>query len=536
MRIVFTLLTLLLLNSFALKAVDDKDLSIRQAINMAVRQQALTQRIAKVYLALNDNPYEPKFYQERDAAIEQFQSQLDLLKWYTPTNSTKQDVQRMRELWKAYKAVADWSINDEGAIKLLDLSEQILESSNDLFQSYLAYAHTLHAESLATPEMRNMILLMKNAGIQRMLTQRIMLYYLASKQDIESNVSNRRLSESIAQYQASLDYSMNSSLNSNSIKQKLKIMASNWKKLSIELGSFGKDKGQIKDMMALADGLFEGADEIALLYEELGSKLSISNAINTSSYQNMLIQRIAKSYVALSSQGHTHSAKYRRELMSSIDLFEEQMLSMTLSANATESFKDAVGVVKTMWKNYRKLVTEWDEIDELSIIKVLERAHIMMATCDQVSQEIQNYAKTIPDYKEFFVQDNGLPVPEQSNIAHQLRLAGLQRAYTQRLAIYCIMNALNLDAQLSQSRLHDILSKYKANNQALLDSPLQSKAIKKTLNTAQKQWKLLEPYLIEPKQENIEEMLEVSSQLFNTLDKLNKDYEEYMDQLFMEKN
>ncbi|MFK7799053.1 MAG: type IV pili methyl-accepting chemotaxis transducer N-terminal domain-containing protein [Aureispira sp.] len=535
MRIVFTLLTLLLLSSFQLQAVDDKDLSIRQAINMAVRQQALTQRIAKVYLALNDNPYEPKFYQERDAAIEQFQSQLDQLKWYTPTNSTKQDIQRMKELWKAYKAVANWSINDEGATKLLALSEQILENSNDLFQSYLAYAHTLHMESLATPEMQDMILLMKNAGIQRMLTQRIMLYYLAAKQQIESNVSNRKLSESIAQYQASLDYSMNSTLNSTSIKQKLKIMSSNWKQLSIELGSFGKDKSQIKNMMDLADGLFTNADDIALLYEELGSKLSISNAINTSSYQNMLIQRIAKSYVA-SSQGHAYTNKYRRELMSSIDLFEEQMLSMTRSANATESFKEAVGVVKTMWKNYRKLVTQWDNIDELSIIKVLERAHIMMATCDQVSQEIQNYAKTIPDYKEFFVQDNGLPVPAQSNIAHQLHLAGLQRAYTQRLAIYCMMNALNLDAQLSQSRMQDIIGKYQTNNQVLLDSPLQSKAIKKTLNAAQKQWKTLETYLTNPKQENIEEMLEVSSQLFGTLDILNKGYEEYMDQLFMEKN
>lgn len=536
MHIVLTLLTLLLLSSFQLKAVDDKDLSIRQAINMAVRQQALTQRIAKVYMALNDNPYEPKFYQERDAAIEQFQSQLDQLKWYTPTNSTKQDVQRMKELWKAYKAVADWSINDEGATKLLALSEQILENSNDLFQSYLAYAHTLHMESLATPEMQNMILLMKNAGIQRMLTQRIMLYYLAAKQEIESNVSNRKLSESIAQYQASLDYSMNSPLNSTSIKEKLKTMSSNWKQLSIELGSFGKDKSQIKNMMDLADGLFTSADDIALLYEALGSKLSISNAINTSSYQNMLIQRIAKSYVALLSQGHTHNAKYRRELMSSIDLFEEQMLSMTRSANATESFKEAVSVVKIMWKNYRKLVTQWDQIDELSIIKVLERAHIMMATCDQVSQEIQNYAKAIPDYKEFFVQDNGLPVPDESNIAHQLRLAGLQRAYTQRLAIYCIMNALHLDTQLSQRRMQDIISKYQTNNQALLDSPLQSKAIKKTLNNAQKQWKDLEVYLTNPKQENIEKMLDVSSQLFGTLDILNKGYEEYMDQLFMEKN
>ncbi|MGH1337505.1 MAG: type IV pili methyl-accepting chemotaxis transducer N-terminal domain-containing protein [Aureispira sp.] len=533
MRLAFTLLTLFLLGSIQLHAVDD-EISIRQAINMTIRQQALTQRIAKVYLALNDNPYEPKFYQERDAAIELFQRQLDDLKWYTPTNSTKQDIQRMRELWKEYKAVADWSINKEGALKLLALSDKMLASSNDLFQSYLAYARTLQMESMATPEMRNMIQLIKNAGIQRMLTQRVMLYYLAAKQDIDSNISNRKLSESISEYQQSLDYSINSSLNSASIKQKLKTMSSNWKTLSMSLHTFGADKEQIKTMMGLADNLFENADEISILYQDLGLKLSISNAINTSSYQNMLIQRIAKSYVALS-QGHADS-KHRRELMSSIDLFEEQMLSMTRSANANESFREAVGVVKTMWKNYRKLVTNWDDIDELSIIKVLERAHIMMATCDQVGQEIQNYAQTIPDYKEFFVQENGLPVPDQNNVAHQMRLAGLQRAYTQRLAIYCIMNARNLDAQLSKSRMEGIINQYQQNSQALSDSPVKSGAIEKNLSLAQKQWKTLEAYLLHPKKENIEAMLESSDQLFTTLDQLNKDYEEHMDQLFMDKN
>jgi hypothetical protein len=98
------------------------------------------------------------------------------------------------------------------------------------------------------------------------------------------------------------------------------------------------------------------------------------------------------------------------------------------------------------------------------------------------------------------------------------------------------MNALNLDAQLSQSRMQDIINQYKINNQALLDSPLQSKAITKTLNAAQKQWKALETYLENPTQEDIEKMLEVSSQLFATLDILNKGYEAYMDQMFMEKN
>lgn len=533
MRLASPLLMLFLLGNFQLQAVNDK-ISIRQAINMSIRQQALTQRIAKVYLALYDNPYEPKFYQERDAAIKQFQVQLDKLKWYTPTNSIKQDIQQMKELWKEYKAVADWSITNEGALSLLTLSDKMLAVSNDLFQSYITYAQMLQTESRATQEMGEMISLIKNTGIQRMLTQRMMLYYIAAKQDVDGNMSKRKLSEAIATYQQSLEYSSNSSLNSTSIKQKLKNMSSDWNKLSLLLNTFGADKEQIQTMMSLADELFDKADEISFLYQDLGSKLSISTAINTSACQNMLVQRIAKSYVALS-QGYS-TTKHRRELMSSIDLFEEQMLSMTRSSNASESFTEAVGVVKTMWKNYRKLVTDRDKMDNLSVIKVLERAHIMMATCDRVSQEIQNYAQTIPDYKEFFVQANGLPIPPKNNVTHQLHLAGLQRAYTQRLAIYYMMNALNLDTQLSKSRMEYILNQYQQNNQILLESSVKSAAIKKSLEETQQQWETLEPHLLHPQQENIETMLEISNRLFTVLDQLNKDYEEHLDKLLLEKS
>lgn len=115
-----------------------EELTIREAINKAARQQTLTQRIAKVYLALNNNLYEPKFYQERDAAIELFQSQLDELKWYTPTDKIKASLKHVQTLWKDYKAVADWSINKEGATELLRLCDEILYASNLLFISYEA--------------------------------------------------------------------------------------------------------------------------------------------------------------------------------------------------------------------------------------------------------------------------------------------------------------------------------------------------------------------------------------------------------------
>lgn len=509
-------------------------LTIREAINKATRQQALTQRIAKVYLALNNNLYEPSFYQERDAAIELFQSQLDELKMYTPTDKIKASLKHVQGLWKEYKAVADWSINEEGAIKLLRLCDEILYASNLLFISYQEYAQELSEGTFNNTETLNIIKLIQATGTQRMLTQRIMLFYLATKQGIDAVTAKRKLEIAIEEYKSTLEQLQTADFHSQDIRVELKNIQDNWSSLNTLLNNLDNDVDQVNEMMSLAGNISKKADKISLLYEALGVKLTISKAINVASYQNMLTQRIAKSYVAIA-YGYT-PAKHKREILESIDLFEEHMLSMIRSSGATEDFKATVGVVKTMWKNYRKLVTTWDNIDEIRVMKVLEKGHVMMATCDRVAQEIEVLAKTIPEYKAFFVKENGEATNTQENIAHQMHLAGLQRVYSQRIAIYFVMNALEIDAHLSAQRMKSTIDNYNKNMQAMLTSPVNSNQINTELKQVQTSWTAIEKYCATPKEEDIPVLMDLCVNLFTELDQLNKTYEQNIDNVFMEQN
>jgi len=370
---------------------------------------------------------------------------------------------------------------------------------------------------------------MEETGNQRMLTQRIMLYYLAVKQDIEANPTKRKLSAAIKDYAETLTKIETAEINSQQINAEVRSMKEDWATLNSLLGSFNNDDDAIKKMMLLADKLSTNADRISHLYEDLGIKLSISKSINVAAYQNMLTQRIAKSYVAIT-YGYS-IPKYKRELLTCIDLFEEQMKSMTRSAS-TEDIKTAVGVVKIMWKNYRKLVVTWDNMDELSVGKVLEKGHIMMATCDRVAQEIEAYAQTIPEYKAFFVKDNGEAVEEKNNIAHQIHLAGLQRMYSQRIAIYFTMNALQVDTRLSDERMKSCINKYNENFKQMISSEINTPEIIKSLNDVQKEWNVIEGHCSNLKKDDVATVLSESSILFEKLDALNQLYEKHMDELF----
>lgn len=511
---------------FALEGI-----TIREAVNKSARQKALTQRIAKVYLALNDNLYEPKFYQERDQAIELFQKQLDELKWYTPTDKIKSSLKYVRELWKDYKAVADWSINKEGASKLIHTCDEILIASDQLQSAYEDYARQLYNNHLNS-DILTIVTLMEDTGIQRMLTQRLMLFYLALKQDIESPIAKRKLSTSIEEYKNVFVALKTAEVNSTAIKTELQNMEANWKTLEKMLGNMKNSAEDISTMLSLTDQLAEGYERISVLYEDLGIKLSVSKSINIAAYQNMLTQRIAKSYVAVAY--NQMPGRYKRELISSVDLFEGQMKSMIRSAS-TEDIKSAVNVVQIMWKNYKKLVLNWENMDEISVTKVLEKAHIMMAACDKVAQEIENYAQTIPDYKAFFVQKNGEAVEDKNNIARQTHLAGLQRVYSQRIAIYYLMNALKVDSRLSQQRMDACIANYKQNFEQMISSKINTKAINNGLNNAHKNWDAIEQLCASASKDKIPTVLTHSSELFEKLDQLNLLYEKHMDHMFMEK-
>lgn len=510
-------------------STNDKNLTIREALNIAIDQQTLSQRIAKIYFALNNNLYEAKFYQERDQALEAFESQLETLKSYAPTDKVKQALRNIQELWGDYKKVASWSINEKGALKLLSQCDNILRACRYLVSSYEEYAQEL-GELYKNSELSDIIKLIKETGNQRMLTQRIMIFYLAAKQNIEKEASIKKLTTTSNEYDAVISKIANAEINSPKIQIEIKEMQKYWSGLNNYVQFFDEDPAYVNSMLLLSNELTQKADKIALLYQDLGRKLSISKTLNVISYQNMLTQRIAKSYVAITYKYAI--PKHKRELVASIDLFEEQIASLQRSA-PTEETKEAIRVVNLMWKNYRKLALDWQAMDDISVGKLLEKSHVIMASCDQVAKTIEDYAQTIPEYKAFY-QQNGHEVDAQNNIAQQVYTVGVQRVHSQRIVVYCIMNALNKDTQLSKERLDECIQKYNEGYELLSASSISTPGINQVLHTSQKDWDTIVEKSTENSEEAILKILEHSDNLFSKLDKLNELYEKLMDKLIVQ--
>jgi hypothetical protein len=168
--------------------------NLKNAIIKSAELPSLSQHLAKVYVSLCNNIREPKFYQERDAVIEAFDDHMHLLGQFVPNESIKNKIQKVRSVWQDYKTIANWTINKEGASKLLKLSAQILEATNLLHLAYLDYAaQNRNIEPHKTKRRINEAL--KDNRNLSILMYRIMLYYLSEKQGIDPTTSGHKLDE-----------------------------------------------------------------------------------------------------------------------------------------------------------------------------------------------------------------------------------------------------------------------------------------------------------------------------------------------------
>jgi hypothetical protein len=507
----------------------NENLSINEALELAANQQVLSQKAAKVYLALCNNMMEPKLYQERDATIEKFDEQLHQLSLFTPSDLIKENIQALRALWKEYKAIANWSIKNDAASKLIKLSTGVLQAAKSLHGAYSEYQ-----KSQITREQNSDIITInqyiKQNNNQLILIQRVMLYYLAEKQGIDPTASGHKLDDAQKVFARILNILDDAKISSKAIKVKIQLIKNTWNGISMHLVFVNKDQSYVEDMLNRAATISKSVKEITALYRKLAVKLNISYAINEATAQSMLTQKIAKAYIA-SANDHLAN-RYKKEVSEYVVEFENKIESMIVTAH-TNDIKDAIKVVKIMWKNYKRLVTDFETMDEVRAIKVLEQCHVVMAACDRVADQVERYAQNIPAYKAFSEKD-GKKTDSSLDITRQIFLSSKLRIYSQRVALYFIMTAIDLDSHLSNERLKSCLQDFEAKFKELTHSRLNSVAMTKLLESCSREWDWIVTASKTSKESDIDLMLENSDLLSRKLMKMTNLYEHKMNDLFAE--
>lgn len=509
-------------------SANDMQMSINEALSIAADQKIQSQRVARIYMSLCNNMMEPSFYQERDVAISLFDEQLRKLSFFAPTEDIKSNIERVRKLWVEYKKIAGWSIKKDAGSKLLKLSTGMLQASNALYNAYILYQRSQTTDQNNSDVVTIQEYLKRNID-QQVLVERTMMYYLAEKQGIEGQGTNATFKEAQKIFLRMLNVLAKAEISSASIRNDISTIREQWAVLELHFDNIDKEQDYMKEMFYSANKITALLKHIAKNYQDLSIKLNLSYSLNEAVSQTVLVQQISKAYIA-SHVNEALSYQYRKEVTEGVEAFEKRVNSMLHTAQ-TEEISTALNVVQVMWKNYKKLVTDFENIDEMRKIRLMELCYVVMASCDRVTDEVENYAKSIPAYMDLCMKD-GARLEPSMDITYLTRTASRMAGLSERVSLYFMMKSAKVDNDLSCKRLAETMQEFEKDLEELSSSNLNSIPLQKLLESCSIEWVWMKSACKDANPENIEAMLENANKLRKKMLKASVLYEYVMNDMF----
>ena len=223
------IVTIVALSVTCLGSAQADTLSLSEAINKAGRQRMLSQRIVKYYCLLGLDSDAGNARAKLYHAIELFETQLAELEVFSSDEAVNTALAEVVALWPRFDAVASAPVDRQGGRRLMSLNEEVLEASDRV---------VLALEALSE---RPYVRLVNISGRQRMLSQRMVKFYLFQAWGLGSAAVLDQIDRARNEFQGALMELRASPENTAVIDRELDAAAEQWQWLRSALDLYQTD-------------------------------------------------------------------------------------------------------------------------------------------------------------------------------------------------------------------------------------------------------------------------------------------------------
>ena len=204
-------------------------LSLSQAVNKAGRQRMLTERIVKYYCLAGLDIDARNARAELYEAIELFETQFAELEVFSSHEAVNTALVEVETLWPRFDAIASGPVHREGARRLMSLNEEVLAATDRVVLA------------LETLSQRPYARLVNISGRQRMLSQRMVKFYLFQAWGLGGAAVLDQIDRSRNEFQGALTELRTSPENTAIIDRELDAASEQWRWLKSALDLYQTD-------------------------------------------------------------------------------------------------------------------------------------------------------------------------------------------------------------------------------------------------------------------------------------------------------
>ncbi len=270
----FTLIfiTLLVITSSFSQSQDYGAISYNKAINISGKQRMLSQKMSKAFLLISKGVDNEEIKKELNSSKFIFEKQLDILSKNAPNSAIKLSIKEVKKIWLKFKEVISSPPNYINSEEVMKLNTKLLSKCHELvlgIETSSKYNNQFFKNK--NQDLANTI---NVSGKQRMLSQRLCLYYTASlmfpdqKNEYES-VMNKIFDE----FDSVIGDLLINSYNTTEIEEELGNIMGTWEKFQTNKRGFLNGTFSLEDVFNTTNTLTKSFNKITGVYEIISKSL-----------------------------------------------------------------------------------------------------------------------------------------------------------------------------------------------------------------------------------------------------------------------
>ena len=251
----------------------NKELSYGKAVNIAGRQRMLSQKFVKDFLLQEMGYKNAVISEELDSTILEFNLNYKLLKRNFKTRKTKSLLKEIDIMWNSFVVGINEQESDSVTIMLMQQNTRLLTLCNKFVHAiedeYFVKKDKIKELNDQSYSDEALIEIINISGRQRMLAQRMCLYYIASLH-FESNKSVYlgHIKEVFEEFDLSLIHLLQSQFNNDQSREQIARLLFFWQRIKSEEGSLYNQQFDIGDIYEITNKLTGVFEKITSIYQE----------------------------------------------------------------------------------------------------------------------------------------------------------------------------------------------------------------------------------------------------------------------------